>query len=149
MGMGMGRMRTLADAQEAASKAVAAMGVSSLADLRMKPPEDIQRDLRGAGLIVDGKYIPEDLSETFARGKQKDVDLMVGSNKDEGTFFNRQTATADQFTSQSKQRLGELAEPFLKLYPRARTRRRSPHRCGRSATKPTGTCASSGSRRRS
>ena len=42
---------------------------------------------------------------------------MVGSNKDEGTFFNRQTATADQFTSQSKQRLGELAEPFLKLYP--------------------------------
>ena len=117
MGMGMGKMRTLAEAQEAASKAVAAMGVASLADLRTKPAEDIQRDLRGAGLIVDGKYIPEDLSETFARGKQKDVDLMVGSNKDEGTFFNRQTATADQFTSQSKQRLGELAEPFLKLYP--------------------------------
>ncbi len=42
---------------------------------------------------------------------------MVGSNKDEGTFFNRQNATVDQFTSQSKQRLGELAEPFLKLYP--------------------------------
>ena len=58
MGMGMGKMRTLADAQEAASKAVAAMGVPSLADLRMKPAEDIQRDLRGAGLIVDGKYIP-------------------------------------------------------------------------------------------
>jgi para-nitrobenzyl esterase len=117
MGMGMAKMRTLAEAQEAASKAVAAMGVTSLADLRMKPAEDIQRDLRGAGLIVDGKYIPEDLSDTFARGKQKDVDLMVGSNKDEGTFFNRQTATVDQFTSQSKQRLGELAEPFLELYP--------------------------------
>ena len=112
MGMGMGTMRTLAHAEEAAPKAVTAMNVSSLADLRTKPAEDIQRDLRGAGLIIDGKYIPEDLSVTFARGKQKAVDLMVGSNKDEGTFFDRQTATAEQFTSQSKQRLGELAEPL-------------------------------------
>src|SRR6266496_6268 len=92
MGMGMGHMRTLADAQEAGAKAVTAMGVSSVADLRAKPAEDIQRDLRGAGLIVDGKYIPEDLSVTFAHGKQRDVDMLVGSNKDEGTFFGRQNA---------------------------------------------------------
>ena len=117
MGMGMGTMRTLADAQEAGAKAVTAMGVSSLADLRAKPAEDIQRDLRGSGLIIDGKYIPEDLSLTFARGRQKDVDLMVGSNKDEGTFFGRQGATAAQFTTQSKQRFGDLGDAFLKLYP--------------------------------
>ena len=117
MGMGMGNMRTLAEAQDAGAKAMAAMGATSLADLRAKPVEDIQRDLRGAGLIIDGKYIPEDLSVTFARGKQKDVDLMVGSNKDEGTFFGRQNATAANFTTQSKQRFGELADSFLKLYP--------------------------------
>jgi para-nitrobenzyl esterase len=117
MGMGMGAMRTLADAQEAGAKAVTAMGVTSMADLRMRPAEDIQRDLRGAGLIVDGRYVPEDLSVTFARGKQKDVDLLLGSNKDEGTFFGRQNATATQFTDQSKQRFGALADSFLKLYP--------------------------------
>jgi len=117
MGMGMGAMRTLAQAEEAGAKAVTAMNVSSIADLRTKPAEDIQRDLRGAGLIVDGKYVPEDLSVTFARGKQNAVDLLVGSNKDEGTFFGRQTATAEQFTTQAKQRFGELGDAFLKLYP--------------------------------
>ena len=119
MGMGMGNMGTLAAAEEAGAKAVTAMGVTTLADLRAKPAEDIQRDLRGAGLIVDGKYIPEDLSATFARGKQMDVDLMVGSNKDEGTFFGRQTATAAQFATQSQARFKDLGDQFLKLYPAA------------------------------
>jgi para-nitrobenzyl esterase len=117
MGMGMGVMRTLAQAEEAGAKAVTAMGVSSLADLRAKAADEIQRDLRGAGLIVDGRYIPEDLSETFARGKEKAVDLMVGSNRDEGTFFARAAVTADQFTTQSRQRFGDLGDSFLRVYP--------------------------------
>jgi para-nitrobenzyl esterase len=117
MGMGMGTMRTLAQAEEAGAKAVTAMGVSTLADLRTKPADEIQKDLRGAGLIVDGKYIPEDLSVTFARGKQKDVDLLVGSNRDEGTFFARASVNAEQFKTQSRQRFAELGDTFLKLYP--------------------------------
>ena len=118
MGMGMGTMRTLAQAEDAGAKAVTAMNVSSIADLRTKPAEDIQRDLRGAGLIIDGKYIPEDLSVTFARGKQNAVDLLVGSNKDEGTFFGRQTSTAEQFTTHSRSSvLASFGDNFLKLYP--------------------------------
>jgi para-nitrobenzyl esterase len=96
---------------------VAAMNVSSIAELRTKPADDIQRDLRGSGLIIDGKYIPEDLSVTFARGKQNPIDMMMGSNKDEGTFFGRQTTTVEQFTAQSKQRFGDLGDAFLRLYP--------------------------------
>ena len=117
MGMGMGAMRTLAQAEEAGAKAVTAMGVSSLAELRTTPADEIQKDLRGAGLIVDGKYIPEDLSATFARGRQNDVDLMVGSNRDEGTFFARAGVNAEQFTTQSRQRFAEVGDSFLKLYP--------------------------------
>jgi para-nitrobenzyl esterase len=119
MGMGMGTMRTLAQAEDAGAKGVATMNVSTIDELRSKPAEDIQRDLRGSGLIVDGRLVPEDLSVTFGRGKQNRVDLMVGSNKDEGTFFNRQASSADQFISQTKQRFGELSDPFLKLYPAA------------------------------
>jgi para-nitrobenzyl esterase len=117
MGMGMGTMRTLAQAEDAGAKGVAAMNVNTLADLRLKSADEIQRDLRGSGLIVDGKLVPEDLSSTFARGKQNPVDVMVGSNKDEGTFFNRQASSAEQFTGQTKQRFGELSDSFLKLYP--------------------------------
>jgi carboxylesterase type B len=128
MGMGMGKMRTLADAQEAAAKAVAAMGATSLADLRMRPAEDIQRDLRGAGLIVDGKYIPEDLSDTFARGKQKDVDLMVGSNKEKEPSSTVRTRPPS--SSRTSRNSGWASSPTSSssCIPRARTRRPSPRR---------------------
>ena len=38
-------------------------------------------------MIVDGWMVPEDQSLTFVKGKQNDVDVLVGSNQDEGTFF--------------------------------------------------------------
>ena len=34
-------------------------------------------------MIIDGWIVPEDLSITFAQGKQNPVDVIVGSNKDE------------------------------------------------------------------
>jgi carboxylesterase type B len=45
--------------------------------------------------------------------------LLVGSNKDEGTFFQRPGLTAEQFTSQARQRFGVLADGFLKMFPAA------------------------------
>jgi para-nitrobenzyl esterase len=47
MGMGMGTMRTLAQAEEAGAKSVTAMRAGSLADLRAKPADEIQRDSTG------------------------------------------------------------------------------------------------------
>src|SRR5262249_4950338 len=75
--------------------------------------------LRGvpANLIVDGYMIPEDESMTFANGKQNDVDILVGSNHDEGTFFNAGTATAAQAPAAAQRTFGDLAMEFLKLYP--------------------------------
>ena len=70
-------------------------------------------------MIVDGWYVPEDLSVTFSQGKQNDVDVLVGSNQDEGTFFQRQGPPAAQFVTQIKERWGDLADSFLKLYPAA------------------------------
>jgi para-nitrobenzyl esterase len=45
--------------------------------------------------------------------------LLVGSNKDEGTFFARPGLTAEQFTNQAKQRFGVLADDYFKLFPAA------------------------------
>ena len=74
---------------------------------------------RGGGVIVDGWFVPEDLSITFAQGKQNDVDVLVGSNKDEGTFFGQRGGggNAQQFVEQSRQRFGGMTDSFLKLYP--------------------------------
>jgi para-nitrobenzyl esterase len=92
------------------------MAALPLSELRAKSTEDIIRGLRGAGMIVDGWAIPEDESLTFAKGRQNAVDVLIGSNKDEGSFVLR-GPTAEQWTMRVRQRWGDLADDYLKLYP--------------------------------
>ena len=118
MGLGMARMGTLARAEETGASQATELGAGSLAALRATPAEEILRGLRSAGLVVDGDLIPEDLSKTFAEGRQHAVDVLVGSNKDEGTFFQFGGAqTAAQFTANAERRFGALVDEFLALYP--------------------------------
>ena len=72
----------------------------SLAELRAKSSEEIRTmGLGGGQPIIDGWIIPEDLSITFANGKQNPVDVIAGFNKDEHTGFgganNTNTAQRD------------------------------------------------------
>jgi para-nitrobenzyl esterase len=119
MGLQMARMSTRAAQEQAGVKAIADMGVTSLADLRAKSTEDVAAGLRvPAGLVIDGYLIPQDLSLTFTQGRQNEVDVLAGSNANEGTFFQFGGPTpAEAFLTQSRQRFGELADAFLKLYP--------------------------------
>jgi para-nitrobenzyl esterase len=116
MGLGVSRMTTLASAEQNGVRMAAALGANSLAELRAKPAPELQAGGRGGGPVVDGWYIPEDLSKTFEAAKENEVDILVGSNKDEGTFFGG-PVTAAQFTTQAKARYGALADSYLKLYP--------------------------------
>jgi len=120
MGIGINHMTPLAQAEEAGAKVAQSLGAASIADLRAKPAGDLFKNARATpAVIVDRWYVPEDLSMTFLRGKENDVDIMVGSNRDEGTFFARPGAnlSAEQFTERSKQRFGNLSEGYSKLYP--------------------------------
>jgi para-nitrobenzyl esterase len=116
MGMAMARTGTLARAEEVGAKALADAGIASIADARAKPAAEVFAALRGAGLVVDGYFIPEDLSLTFANGRQNAVDLLVGSNRDEGTFFARPGLTTEQFRTRARQRFGVLADDFLEMF---------------------------------
>jgi para-nitrobenzyl esterase len=95
------------------------LGAKSLADLRAVSAEQLQKDGRGTRPMVDGWYVKEDLSATFAQGRQKEVDVLVGSNKDEGTFafFGLGRGNAQAYVSQSRDRFGDLSDTYLKLYP--------------------------------
>ena len=113
MGLGPGKMTTLAAAEEVGAKA------GTLADLRTKSAAEVLQSGRGSSIVVDGWYVPEDLSVTFRAGRQNPVDVLIGSNKDEGTFFSRGGVTLDQFTKQAKQRWSDQADSYLQLYPAA------------------------------
>lgn len=111
----IGRLGTLADAEQAGVKFADGLGAKSLAELRAKPADQILKARRGAGPIVDGWSIPEDPGTVFAQGKQNDVPVLVGSNRDES--FGATPANAAQYAEQSRKRYGDLADSFMKVYP--------------------------------
>ena len=69
--------------------------LAPLAELRARSTEEVVKTLRGSGMIVDGWIVPEDLSITFANGKQNAVDVIAGSNKDEHTSLGGNVAFRD------------------------------------------------------
>ena len=66
-----------------------------LAELRARSTEEVVKTLRGSGMIIDGWIVPEDLSITFANGKQNAVDVIAGFNKDEHTSLGGNVAFRD------------------------------------------------------
>jgi para-nitrobenzyl esterase len=111
----IGRLGTLADAEQAGVKFADGLGAKSLADLRAKPADQVLKAGRGAGPIVDGWSIPEDPGTVFAQGKQNDVPVLVGSNRDES--FGATPSNAAQFAEQVRRRYGDGADSFLTVYP--------------------------------
>src|SRR5262245_21234694 len=131
MGLTMQRMSPSAQAQENGAKAMAALGVKTIAELRAKPLAELT-GLGGAGLMVDGYIIPEDLSLLFLNGKQNAVDVLTGSNKDEANFGvcnglpglagrggrggGAGGFTLDAFKTTAQRRFGDAAGDYVKLY---------------------------------
>ena len=116
MGLVVAPMRTRQQAEQPTGRRGAPPpALLPLEELRAKSAEEMSRTLFGAGMIVDGWIIPEDESLTFALGRQQPIDVLVGSNKDEGTFAGTTTATA--WTTRVRQRWADLADDYLRLYP--------------------------------
>ena len=121
MGLGIAKMTPLAKAEAQTVKTAEALGVKSLADLRAMSAEDVLNKLHSQGMIVDGWVIPEDLSKTFAEGRQNKVDVLVGSNGEEGSFTAAfgPPMTAASWREGAAKRWGDLAEQGLAAYPAA------------------------------
>jgi len=86
MGLGIAPMMPRERAEAMAVQQATAAGATSLAALRAMPAEEVHAKIRGQGMIIDGHIIPEDVSIAFANGRQNRVDVLAGSNQDEGSF---------------------------------------------------------------
>ncbi len=116
IGLSVNPMRKLAAAEEAGVKTAESLGAHSLAELRAQPADQVLKAGRAGSVIVDGWFLPEDPALLMEAGKQNDVPLLAGSNKDEGTFF-LQKGPADRFLESANRRFGDLADTFFRLYP--------------------------------
>jgi para-nitrobenzyl esterase len=115
----------LADAEERDVRfAQGAFGTASLAALRGLPAAQVQEAARavpsGFKPVVDGWYLPEPVAGIYSAGKQNRVALMAGWNADEAKadrLFGSAPPTAQGFAAFARQRFGDKAGTFLKLYP--------------------------------
>lgn len=118
--MGWGGMTALPAraAQETDNLARAsAIGVATADELRALATEQVLATFGGGGIVVDGEVLPADSSRLLADGKQQDVDVLAGSNRDEAVFFGPGLQTAAEFRTFAERRFGMLAGRFLGLYP--------------------------------
>jgi para-nitrobenzyl esterase len=112
-GANFGRHVTLAEGERSGAK------LGTLAQLRAKSSDELLATQGSFRPVVDGWFLPEDVSAIFAHGKQSDVPLIAGYNHDETRVLSPWPANATQatFLDQVHKRYGALADEFLKLYP--------------------------------
>jgi para-nitrobenzyl esterase len=115
-------IKTLKSAEKIGIEFVNKMGVTSIAELRKINPEKWVKDpftyMDGNfEPFIDGYVITDDQYRLYRNGKYNDVDVIVGTNSDEGgTFsFMNKIKQADYKTT-IESTYGPFADKFLKLY---------------------------------
>ncbi len=95
------------------------LGATSLADLRAVPAERIVAAQAGMRFwpIVDGDFLADTPEAIFAAGKQNDVALLAGWNRDEGFNFDVSKASPKPYAEIVRDRAGARADDILTLYP--------------------------------
>lgn len=98
------------------------IGANSLADLRAVPAETILKESRKDGApklrpVVDGKVLTEPVAQTYEEGKQTQIPLIAGWNRDEGSFDASKGTTAPEWSAKAQKLFGDHAAEFLELYP--------------------------------
>jgi para-nitrobenzyl esterase len=121
MGLNLAPMRSRESAEQQTVKAAAELGAPDLEALRAMPADQVATKLPKQGMIIDGWVVPEDLTIAFANGRQNRVDVLVGSNRDEGSFAAGfgPPMTAQRWKESAAQRWGNLSELGLAAYPAA------------------------------
>lgn len=114
----------LADAEQKGQEwATKNFGVSSISELRKVPAADLLAAQLTKGFpyttIVDGHAMPDYIENIYAQGKQNDVPILTGWNKDEGTPYGQMAYTAAEYQKAVAARYGGYADKFLKVYPAA------------------------------
>jgi para-nitrobenzyl esterase len=118
---GMGEyMSTLKGAEQQGMEFAERMGAQDLKALRTVPYdrwlEDPLSQMGGFWPNVDGYVIAGDQYKLYQDGNYNDVNVIIGTNSDEGSLFV-QPMEPQQYADLIKARFGPLAERALELYP--------------------------------
>ena len=107
--------------------ASSALKAQTVAQLRALPAAKLleaasrkgaERDAFSFAPDLDGYFLPESVPAIFAAGKQNDVPLLAGWNRDEGSFdVAKHKPTLPTLKETAQEEFGTKAGEFLQLYP--------------------------------
>ena len=95
------------------------LGKKNLKALRKMEPSEIVNNEGGMGSfwpVVDGIAIIDDQYKLYESGNYNDVDVIVGTNSDEGWLFTRELPVG-AYEQEIRATYGEWADKLLALYP--------------------------------
>jgi para-nitrobenzyl esterase len=115
----------LPSAEAAGSQIMTAVGARNLAALRAMDAEKLTVDAAAKGYgpwgTVDGQTLTRQLVATWDQGGQARVPVLAGFNAGEirslPVLLPPAPASAEAYEAAIRARYGDLAEPFLRLYP--------------------------------
>jgi len=111
---------TLKGAENAGVEFMKQMGASSIEELRKMDPQDFFKNrtpgMGSFGPIADGYVITGDLYKQYESGNYNDINVIIGSNSDEGGFFARPTEP-DVYKKGIEERFSDFAGRILEAYP--------------------------------
>ncbi|MDR0763071.1 MAG: carboxylesterase family protein [Bacteroidales bacterium] len=97
------------------------MGANSIAELRKTEPEkwlsDPSAQMGGFWPVVDGYVITDDQYKLYEQGKYNDVNVLIGTNSDEGSMFARPAASVEEYHKTVREHFGVFADRILEAYP--------------------------------
>jgi para-nitrobenzyl esterase len=112
-------------AQEAGARLAGALHARNITVLRDANAQELTEAAAGSGFqpfaAVDGYVLTRQLVDTFERGEQAPVPLLAGFNSGEIRSLRFLAApvpaTAEKYEATIRERYGDLADEFLRMYP--------------------------------
>ena len=97
------------------------MGASSIEEMRAMSPDvwvgdNLTTGVGGFWPTVDGYVLPDDQYSMYERGEFNDVNVIIGTNSDEGSMFVRPTSV-EEYEASIRAEYGQFADRMLKAYP--------------------------------
>ena len=109
-------MSVLKTAEEEGITFAKSLNCNSLAELRAKPANEILK--AGGGFnspLIDNYLLTDKIADTYAKGKQNNVPVLMGWNEDD-LVGNSKPTTPAAFKEQIQKRFGDSSVDFLKAY---------------------------------
>ncbi|MBP5258149.1 MAG: carboxylesterase family protein [Prevotella sp.] len=78
--------------------------------------KDIQMQMESFWPVVDNYAITDDQYKLYEAGNYNDVNVLIGTNSDEGSMFSRPTSV-EEYEKRIRENYGEWADRLLKVYP--------------------------------